>query len=54
MLDLEELDRLEGEHDKGTAELTAALDYITRINMRCYADRFVAALAEDAIVPEDF
>jgi hypothetical protein len=54
LLDQDELDRFDVEFANGLAELTAALDYITRINMRSYADRFTAALAKDAILPQDF
>ena len=54
MLDQRGLDRFDEEFAKGLAELTAALDYITRVNMVEYADHFIAALTEDAILPEDF
>ena len=54
MLDQEAVDRFDEELDRGTAQLTAALDYITQLNMCSYASRFVAALAADAIVPGDF
>jgi hypothetical protein len=54
LLDQEAVDRFDEELDRGTAQLTAALDYITQLNMCSYANRFVAALAADAIVPGDF
>jgi hypothetical protein len=54
MLDQQALDRFDEEFAKGLAQLTAALDYMTLVNMRSYADRFAWALAQDALLPEDF
>lgn len=53
-LDQAGLDRFDEEFAKGLADLTAALDHITELNMRAYAHRFTAALAKDAILPQDF
>ena len=54
LLDQGEMDRLDEELDDGFALLAAALAFITRINMQEHAERFTAALAADAILPEDF
>jgi hypothetical protein len=54
LLNQHEMDRLDAELDEGLARLAATLDSLTRINMREYACRFEAALAADAILPEDF
>jgi hypothetical protein len=34
--------------------LAAALAQVTRANMQGYVERFTAALAADAVLPEDF
>jgi hypothetical protein len=54
LLDRKTLDRLDEELDKETDELLLALELLTSENLREYADRFAAALAVDAILPEDF
>ena len=54
VLDQQGLNRFEEELDKGMVELAAALDCLTQLNMRSYVDRFSAALADDAVLPEDF
>jgi hypothetical protein len=54
VLDQDQMDRLDEELDEGLARLAAALDAITRLNMQEYIGRFGAALAADAILPEDF
>ena len=54
LLDQDQMDRLDEELDEGLAQVAAALDLITQLNMREYAGRFGAALAADAILPEDF
>jgi hypothetical protein len=54
VLDEETFDRFDRELDGGYAELAVALAHITHANMAEYADRFAAALAADAILPEDF
>jgi len=54
LLDRKTLDRLDEELDRQTDELLLALERLTRENVREYADRFAAALAADAILPEDF
>ena len=54
VLDQDQMDRLDEELDEGLARVAAALDWVTKLNMQEYAGRFEAALAADAIVPEDF
>jgi hypothetical protein len=54
LLDDEAVDRLDRELDAGLDQLAEALDRLTARNMREYHDCFVAALAADAILPEDF
>jgi len=48
------IDDFDEELDQGTAGLERELNLLTRANMREYADRFIAALALDAIQPVDF
>jgi hypothetical protein len=54
VLDQDQMDPLDEELDEGFVRLAAALDAITQLNMHEYVDRFGAALAADAILPEDF
>jgi hypothetical protein len=54
LLDGKTLDRLDEELDRETDELLLALERLTSENLREYAGRFAAALAADAILPEDF
>jgi hypothetical protein len=54
LLDQDQMNRLDEELDEGFARLAAALEWITRLNMQEYLGRFRAALAADAIAPEDF
>ena len=42
------------ELDQGTLRLVSELSQLTQTNMLEYVDRFVAALANDAIEPIDF
>jgi hypothetical protein len=51
---LEELERYDEELDRGARELIEDLRALARANMHEEADRFVMALAGDAILPEDF
>lgn len=44
----------DNELDKGTASLTAALAKLTQLNMSEELDLLHAALAADAVLPEDF
>ena len=48
------LDRFDEMLDLATETLARALRRLERANMRAEADRFVAALAVDAVLPEDF
>lgn len=52
--DDEALERFDIGLDEGTRALVAALDALSAANARDEADRFAAALAADAILPEDF
>lgn len=54
LLDQEQVDRFEAELDEGIGQLATTLTLVTASNMRDYADRFTAALAADAILPDDF
>ena len=45
---------LERELDAGCDQLAEALERLTEHNMREYYDSFTAALAADALLPEDF
>jgi hypothetical protein len=54
LLDRKTLDRLDEELDRELEELWVALEVLTSENLREYTDRFVTALAADAILPEDF
>jgi hypothetical protein len=54
MLDQGEMDDLDDAVDDGLALLAAALAQVTRANMQDYVERFTAALAADAVLPEDF
>ena len=54
ILDEEGLESFERELDEERAQIELDLERLTQRNMREYHDRFVAALAADAIVPEDF
>ena len=54
MLSDEDLGRLERELDAGCDQLAEALERLTEHNMREYYDSFTAALAADALLPEDF
>jgi hypothetical protein len=53
-LDQGQMDDLDAAIDEGFALLAAALAQLTRANMHDYAARFTAALAADAVLPEDF
>ena len=48
------IDELDRELDRGEAALQAALARLTHANMADIVDRFVRALAADAIQPSDF
>jgi hypothetical protein len=54
MLDQGQMDELDEAVDDGFALLAAALAQVTRANMQEYVERFTAALAADAVLPEDF
>jgi hypothetical protein len=54
MLDQGQMDDLDEALDAGFAMLAAALAQVTRANLEEYAERFTAALAADAVLPEDF
>jgi hypothetical protein len=54
MLDQGQMDDLDEAVDDGFALLAAALAQVTRVNMQEYVGRFTAALAADAVLPEDF
>jgi hypothetical protein len=54
LLDDAALRRLDDEVERGTQELIVAMREATDHNMREYTDRFVCALAADAILPADF
>jgi hypothetical protein len=48
------VDRFDDELDRGTEALMLDLKRLTQANMEDEADRFISALAADAILPEDF
>ena len=54
LLDQGQMDHLDEAVDHGFALLAAALAQLTRANMHEYAERFTAALAANAVLPEDF
>jgi hypothetical protein len=54
VLDQAQMDDLDAAVDDGFALLAAALAHVTRANMQDYAQRFTAALAANAVLPEDF
>jgi hypothetical protein len=54
LLDQGQMDALDEALDDGFALLATALAQVTRANMEEYAGRFTAALAADAVLPEDF
>jgi hypothetical protein len=54
MLDEEGLEQFERELDKERDQIELDLERLTHHNMCDYRDRFVAALAAGAILPEDF
>jgi hypothetical protein len=54
MLDEEALETFERELDEERQQIEDDLERLTQRNMCEYYDRFVAALAADAILPEDF
>jgi hypothetical protein len=54
LLDPGQIDDLDDALDDGFALLAAALAQLTRANMQEYVERFTAALAADAVLPEDF
>jgi hypothetical protein len=54
LLDAGALERLETEVDAERDQIAADLRCLMDLNMRDYYERFVAALAADAILPEDF
>jgi hypothetical protein len=49
-----DIEEFEKELDRGHDELTASLLELVRVNMSEYVDRFIHALAADAIYPMDF
>jgi hypothetical protein len=54
LLDQGQMDDLDAAVDDGFPSLATALAQLTRANMQEYAGRFTAALAADAVLPEDF
>jgi hypothetical protein len=54
LLDQGQMDHLDEALDDGFASLAAALAQVTRANMQEYVERFTAALAAEAVLPEDF
>ena len=48
------VDAFDEELDNGTNAVVADLRRLTHANMTCEGERFFAALAADAILPEDF
>jgi hypothetical protein len=52
--DEELVERFDEELDRGTAALVRDLQRLMRANMEDEIERFVAALAADALLPEDF
>lgn len=54
LLDDAALERFEREIDRERALMEKELRRLTRVNMREYLELFTAALAVDAILPEDF
>ena len=54
LLDQGQMDALDEAVDDGFALLAAALAQVTQANMQEYVERFTAALAADAVLPEDF
>jgi hypothetical protein len=54
ILDDKALEKFERELDHELEELQRDLERLTRDNMSDYCDRFVAALAANAVLPEDF
>ena len=54
ILDDEELENYERELDDECEQIEIDLELLTHCNMSEYLNRFVAALAADAIFPEDF
>jgi len=48
------VDRFDEELDHGTERVLDDLNILVRANMEDQIDRFVAALAADALLPEDF
>ena len=54
LLDQAQMDALDAAVDDGFALLAAALAQFTQANMQEYGERFTAALAADAVLPEDF
>jgi hypothetical protein len=53
-LDEDGLEAFERELDEERQQIELDLERLTHHNMRDYLDRFAAALAVDAILPEDF
>jgi hypothetical protein len=54
LLDQGQMDDLDEAVDDGFALLASALAQLTRANMEEYVERSTAALAVDAVLPEDF
>ena len=54
ILDEKELESFEREIDDEITQIERDLKRLTQQNMREYCDLFVAALAADAVLPEDF
>jgi hypothetical protein len=54
VFDQSTVDRFDDELDRGTEALMGDLKRLTQANMEDEIERFVSALAADAILPEDF
>lgn len=54
VFDEDAIERLDEALDRGTEALVQDLHRLVRANMEDQIDRFVAALAADALLPEDF
>jgi hypothetical protein len=48
------VERFDRELDRGTSEILADLERLTRSSMAEYAELFVTALRADQVLPEDF
>jgi hypothetical protein len=54
VFDQDTVDRFDDELDRGTEAVSRDLKRLTQANMEEEVERFVSALAADAILPEDF